>query len=666
MVQNKEKIKKYEGLIVNIFWCILCIILVSPVYDNSDDHLMNLLLFGGKGTSTPDVVFINIILSKVLYCFDKFLPIVNWMSVLEIILVCVFFVITSDLIRKSSSSRILTYSYIGLVSPYFYSHITFSVAAILGGFAGALLIITELKQEEIRKKYLTIGIVILFISTMLREMAITGTVLFLVLPFGECVYHYRRRIGLLKKKGAIILSIVVGLLLIRSINQYYYGNWDTYYTKINSARAAVSDYSLAEWKDVKNELEKKGITENDYSLIQAKIFDDYEYFDADQLQRIAKIANEKVQKQKIGGELLKDFSERKIWDTTLLIVCTLIVLTLGQRKNKRKLLAKIVFIWLCLGIYTIYLYYFVDRFPRYVKDGFCAIVIALMMYEFAQYYTTKVCISFRKSLAFLLMFCLAMSNVNYEWIWKAINHVEYKEIGYRDFFSEISRRKDEFYYADVVDYFSEIYMKAFSVFEPIEKDIYNNYLRLSIWDREHPVTNVQLAEHGMKNPFLDLLKENVYFMSDTETLHYKLLQNYWKEHLQKEVSYSLVEEFSGNKNIQIFKFQENFETYDSTTDGNVIVDSVETKGTEKNWISFNIILQNCSENFEKIYLELQTGIEKQTFMCERSYQKINDAYRIQCTIPEEMLSTGKYSLGLVLENQQGQIIQVSNNTMLEF
>lgn len=673
MIANKKKVSvDLELVIVNVFWCFLCIVLVSPVYDNSDDHLMNVFLFGGKGFSSSDIVFVNIILSKILYFLDKMFPIVNWMTALETSLTAIFFIVTSSLIKKSSSSKIFAYIYIGLVAPYFYTHITFSVAAMLGGFAGILVIFKAIEAKDTSKYYIILGMSILFVSTMLREMAITGTILFWLIPGIECLYHYRKDINILLKR-CIRISLVIGcgLVFLKAVNQYYYENWDLHYTKINSARAAVSDYPLADWEEVKTELENIGVTENDYSLIKEKLFDDYEYFNADLLSEISNIYETKIREDKLENSVLDIYTERQIWCTVWAITLFLIIIMLEEKEKLKFFLGKLILIWFCFAIYTIYLEYVVGRLPRYVKDGFCGIVVALTVFEFSKHFNQIQIKGYRKILAVIILSLIVSAHTNFEWVWNAINHTTYKRQEYREFFSEISQREDEFYFADMVDYFSEIYMRAFSVYEPIEPGIYNNFFRLSIWDREHPVTNKQLSEHGMSNPFEDIVKDNVYFMSDTQSTHYKLLEKYYEEHFKTDISYSLVEEFPEYGGIQIFKFQRNYDKCSESAVGSAAIESVEYKGDDNSWISLNLTLSGYDDFVENayIYFESKNREKESTFMCNRNIWIDGSGVKLKCVFPYDeivdIVNTDNYKVALLVEGKNGDIIQISNNLKID-
>lgn len=544
--------------VLNTIWMIIVLTAFEVTFDNTDDHLMRVLLDGGKGKATSEIIFINIVLSKIIYLLSNIFPVVNWLGVIEEGIILISFISISYVAYKLTKSYIIAFLLSIFFSGYWYTTLTFSAVAMIGGISSCVLLLYALKEQKTPVKCVFAGVLLLSVSVWLREMAILGTVPFIgALVIENWKKSDRKRKFFIKiiLFGSIPLSIIIGS---KHLNNNYYKNcnWYSEYNETNKARASVIDYKMKEYEEVSSELSEIGVTKNDYGLIQARIFDDYSFFDNKTLNEISLIAGTQTNFEDKCRELVgnywvimgRPFFYVILWYSIISIIVFF---------KKRNYILKIIYIWLVLHLYTVYLYCMVGRFPIYVQDGIYFSALIMMIYSLISELTWRKRdyeLSFRRKVACLFIVTVIFFGINDSWILNRTSDNQYKIPAAQKFVKEISQRENEFYFMDFLDECARIYSRSVGAFENIEQGRYANIERLSSWDKALPVTNLQFENYGIKSPLQDLLKEGIYLISNSNG-HMELIRQYYKEHMNKEVFYYVVEEHP-EIGVNIYKFQE--------------------------------------------------------------------------------------------------------------
>lgn len=545
-------------IVVNTIWMIVTLCIFEVIYENTDDHLMRVLLSGGKGKATSDIIFINIILSKILYFLCSIFPIVNWLGIIEEAIILVSFIIISYVLYQITNNYCISLTTPIILSVYWYTTLTFSSVAMVGGISAELLLVYFFRDEENNIKHVIAGVSLLTICIWLREMAVLGTA-----PFcGAIIIMDWKRSKNKKKYVLKVLTISCIVLLItlssKTFNSVYYNSteWYSEYNAANRARAAVIDYSLEDYVKIKTELDKIGISENDYKLIQARIFDDYDFFDNEALEQVAKIASTKTNFQQKINELIKNYysiMERPLFST--IIIFTILSLIIYYKKTVY--LIRLIYVWLVIHIYVIYLYCYVGRLPIYVQDGLYFSAILMIITAFFSEtlgINNRNTLSLRRKYAVSIIFFAVFFNFNYICISNRTENDRYLIPQAKSFVDNISQRENEFYFMDFVDECARIYARSVGPFENIEEGKYGNLERLSSWDKELPVTNLQFENYEIESPLQNLLNDNIFLISNTNG-HLDIIKQYYKEHMNKDVDYYIVEEYP-NLGINIYQFQD--------------------------------------------------------------------------------------------------------------
>ena len=653
------KFKKYNKklilcVIVNLCYLLMLMHFFEPYLQNTDDHLMSVLLMGGKGTSTPDIVFVNIILSNIIYFFCSFIPVVNWLAVFEIGLVLVCFIILSYIVLIKTDNALLVVSMVIIFAPYWYMRLTFSTAAIIGGTAGFLLLLYSFENKN--KSNTGLAVIIIIYSYMLRNVAVLGVLpMFLFLIVKKVIKDKNN----MRYYCITFAFLFLSLLSVNVFNKIYYSNWNDNYKEFNTARASVIDYGLADYDDIQKELNSIGVSENDYALIKARIFDDYKFFDSELLNKIAEISKTKTSTYSRFINTINNYSliwKESCFNMVVIASCVLLVLC-----NNFHYLADVLYINIILQLYAIYLNCIVGRFPIYIKNGLCFATIGALLFSYSMYEEKQIFKKqIQKILAYTMCSLILFFNINKKLI--DSKDGSYKQQDAKEFMDIISK-EDNFYFLDFVTRSEWLYCRSVSVLEKISSGYYKNILRFSNWDRYLEQTNNQLYNAGIESPFENLLNDNVYLLSN-EKGNMELLRIYFYEHMGIKCSYSLVAENIA-QGISVYKFTNNLSDV-GLENGNIEV------------------LRTCNEeNYKKIQMMISVD-DNSTYYLELTDNKKNrytylsvdksewyvvgeNVYAIEFIVPEcDITEDEKYKLKVIERKSDGCYYYINDMKIIDF
>ncbi|WP_270853192.1 hypothetical protein [Roseburia hominis] len=186
--------------------------------------------------------------------------------------------------------------FVSFFSDDLYILVQFTKTATAAMCAGGALLLYGLWEKKKTKKILpvTMGILLALVGSMVRYSTIYIVLVFLVLIFIEYVWIYRRSDCIVKKIvfGIMISGITVGgayaLTVLDSTmwkTNVEYGQYKVY----NHQRASVTDVNGYGSDTVMPELEKLGVSLNDYYMIETWNFLDQDYFTPELISDISKV-----------------------------------------------------------------------------------------------------------------------------------------------------------------------------------------------------------------------------------------------------------------------------------------------------------------------------------------------------------------------------------------
>lgn len=627
-------------LLLNILVFLIVSSLTQVRYSTSDDHMMEVFMAGAKGIASYDVKFINIILSTFIFFITKWFPYFNWLSVIEELVLIFSFSAISYVIYKKSNSLPVALGINIVFSVYFYSTITYTISSIIGGLGGFLLLFYTIFYDTNSKPKYFYANILIFVSVLLRVTAIQGSVPFLIIVFViEWVGKYKISHRDALKKLLYFVPIGSAIFLSLCCQKIYYKNWDWEFTQFNSARASVIDYTMPEYSAIENELQELGISQNDYEMIIKRVFDDYEFFDTDLLKEVSLITKNN---SRLKDRIAKYFySYTEIMFEPLFFINIILFVFCFFKTKKSCVKNSLIYIILIMHLLSGYLYCVQDRFPYYVKDAIFAVSAIMLVYSYMSLEAYGACLpKAGKKYRDILILCACYISffwLNNPFLTRLSTHSLYKIDGYSNFFEIISNRENDFYFMDNIDLAANLYMKSYSVFEPLDESIYSNFLRLSHWDREHPVTRLQLSQYNITSPIEELLNEDRYLVSDTNG-NFELFITYFQEHFNKKVGYSLVEVING---IYVYKFCEADMVFEDLKEKYSFDLSLEV--VYPGYKSIAVAITSGENILGNYYLMLKNNSSSETFI----FQSENSVYLeesekdfvIKWNIPDKYFST---------------------------
>ena len=302
----KGRIKKiyshhvFMSFLINAIFLLLVVLFCDMKYEVSDDFIVDSILSGAYGNGYDEhLLFSNIIYGYFLKFLYQLMPVVSWYFVSQIfICFCSLWAVTYILLEKNHPyiGIFASLVFVSFFSDDLYILVQFTKTATAAMCAGGALLLYGLWEKKKTKKILpvTMGILLALVGSMVRYSTIYIVLVFLVLIFIEYVWIYRRSDCIVKKIvfGIMISGITVGgayaLTVLDSTmwkTNVEYGQYKVY----NHQRASVTDVNGYGSDTVMPELEKLGVSLNDYYMIETWNFLDQDYFTPELISDISKV-----------------------------------------------------------------------------------------------------------------------------------------------------------------------------------------------------------------------------------------------------------------------------------------------------------------------------------------------------------------------------------------
>ena len=595
MDRCKDWIKNSRILHSNIFLSIfintlflVCILIFCDIkYEVSDDFVMASIISGAYGNGyNPHLIFINILWGYMLLPFYYFFQGVSWYLIAQLFLCLISFILISYMfLAKLSKSEalMLTILLLTFFGDDVYILVQFTKTAALAVMGGGIVFLWCLfENRDWKLKILSAIICLLGTLVRFNTIYIAGGFLLLLIiaEFARCFIQNRKKF--IKRLYSIILPgilIICAVFGMKGIDTYIYNQNPeySYFREYGKARAAIVDASDYGYWTYKEELDKIGITENDYSLLRTWNFSDPEYFTIEKLQRVGEIISEYKKNIGISKEtVLENMQQRGIWRYPACIALVIL------------LVLSIVFIkrwWLslCSAVVTIlYICYFfaIERIVYRVE--FCVLLCGFLcisyLWDKSVIQSNLSSIETRRICAIIISVCLLAEalvfypdrsylEVTNETRKGYVEDVFYNSWDYdarryrkdvsknkpeNGLIKEIEANKDNFYFLDFQTTVQTLYYEWDS-FQAVSENFYQNVAYFAGVMTEFPDYNSVLKKNNVDNPMKSLVEDNVYLVdSDEKTLQYKV--EYLREHYYPDASAELYKTVDG---YQIWKISKN-------------------------------------------------------------------------------------------------------------
>lgn len=591
----------FLAIAINTFFLVLGLICFDLKYEVSDDFIMASIMSGAYSSEpNPQTIFVNVILGYLLFPLYKVLPQISWYFITQLLLVFFSSVsITWILLKKLERIKavMLSVMLILFFTNDAYILMQFTKTAMFAVMAGSMIFIREIFRER-RKIPLLLGSGLCLFGTMVRFHTIYLAGGFLLFMIGyECFGLLQKQKNQNTDRNKRIQHFVViglsGLLLIgvayglEKFDWYTYNNDEKYgyFFAYNNARAGIVDYADLGYQEYENDLQKIGISENDYLMLKAWGFADNDYFTLEKIQQTAEIIKKHYKNRDNTFEkVLESFQNREVQKYPICIVCIL-VLFLGIFYNYKRW-------WLSIGSAVIgigLLFYFSYRERSLYRIEFSIFLgIFLCMIYFWErnqgLQTGKVenniagvqDFGFLKNASVAVIVLCVIGNVLIyipDFTYKTVNSETRKEYIDNKFYvswnygagkyrrvvnknvpensllEEFKRNPNNYYFMDFTTTIQTLYFE-YPPWKALPVGYYSNFSYLSGVTSNFPDCVDYLEEKGLENPLKSLVKDNVYLV-DNQNLEIKL--NYLREHYYPEARAELYKSLDGYQVWKIYK-----------------------------------------------------------------------------------------------------------------
>lgn len=574
MIQRKKEKEMLQSnclwaIGINVLFLILILLFCDLKYEVSDDFVMATIMSGAydDGNPNPHMIVVNVILGYVLVPFYKLFPQVSWYFICQLCLLLLSFTLCTYMFLEKNGKVIgglLSILLLSFFASDVYILVQFTKTAAVLVMCASLVFIWSLFEK--RKKRLTViaGILCLF-GTMFRFSAIylAGGFLLIVLAV-EFVRLYLVNQDRKVYFGEMIKIAVCGGILIvaayglRETNEIIYNSAEEYRTfwEYNRARASVVDAPDYGYETHREEMEKIGISENDYYMLRRWNFSDDEVFSIEKLREVADIiAVHKKSNPMALGDIYEQMQARKILSYPIVTVCIiLLVLTVLLQRYQ----------WIYGGmavVITIVLEgYFISGGKTVYRVEYGVFLCAFLCICYFWNRKNQRFVESQKELSrvvivLMLLICayklpLFVENSAYVGVTDE-NRKDYLDEVFFDSWSfdarkyrrmvnkdkpecslihEIEHHKENFYFLDFGTTIQTLYYE-WSPFENVSPRFYENCQYFSGITSKFPGMEEIPKEYGIDNYFKSLVEDNVYIVDNVnieERLRY-LQEHYYPE-----------------------------------------------------------------------------------------------------------------------------------------
>ena len=631
----------------------------------------------GAEYATPYNKFINFIWGWVMYVMYKFVPGPNWFIVIqEIIVVLSFAILQFVLIQKLKA--ILSFYWCYLLSsvlmiafePTFICRLEFTQTAALGSIAGAVLMIYSHGRNS-RSGYIA-GAVLIIISALHRfgsfEMCmpfIGILVLDYILRDQECfsIKGIKGSICQNKRLWISIVCIFVACFGLSKVNTAIYNSeYYAEYNDFNFARASVVDYTKAEYADIAEELQKIGVSENDYACMISWTFADLSFFTADLFRQVAALQPKAKDSIDYGTEISKYFENiqnpdimyNKLFYMALIILAFCFVIDFKHM---------IWYISLLLGtviFIELYLTVIVRRYPSYCRTGLIFVLIAttLMLTDYSKVMALPEKVLGGATIAFSAAIFFFLVPMGDEYYLMTKGTFEYNMDGLAMYEYMNSRENDVFIIPTGGSGGLPSLRNSYSIFKETKTGIMHHVVGLGGWSTNNPWINEAYHSWGIDYPMSQVADENVYLLATAEKV--KSLQIYLYEHRTMQTTKSLCGIQYGTTIYKVTNCDIDILLKDI---GKVVDASVEFDSEYNTYdisFEFDSTISGEYRFFTFLEDEFGNGGYYMVFDGDRLFlEEGTKNYTVK--IPADELTLGSYRMNVMLQNSNGNYLSNEKN-----
>lgn len=310
---HKKWILKAIGCNVIVLLALLFVFEPTP---KSDDYDQVMIVNGGfTGHYSPYLPYCNYFFSKLNQILYSLMPDIAWYYVLQYVLIFISLALVTTIFERKSDKEkhfeLLIFIVLLFCGYELYIRFTFTKVAgitIISGFMALLDLILE-EQKKIRKYIfpcllIVVGMTIrISMYLLIAEVFASSFLIFLVETKKFNIYKLKQTVMFV---FFVLLFYIcnIGLSKFHAYMISQHEAWENWY-QVNSVRARLQDYDMADFETYKENYSEIGISYNDYCTWKNQsIYMDKDYFTPELLEDIADIRP--IQGEKSIIEILTD------------------------------------------------------------------------------------------------------------------------------------------------------------------------------------------------------------------------------------------------------------------------------------------------------------------------------------------------------------------------
>ncbi len=543
---------------LNLLFLALMLTLFAPMWETNDDLFMSKFVDGQLSRKTAYVPYIHIFLGLLLKgLYTAFGDGFNWYSLCQYLAIFLgFTAITWVLLRRFRlfPALVQTAVILGAFAADCYLSMNFSKAGAVGTVGGMALMLTaqELYEGRPRRRLLLLGI-LLALSAFLWRWEEFGICALLM----ACVC-LRDLIGLLRGGGARKLRAVRGYLrsfallallaaLLFGIFQYAWNRPGiAAYKRFDDTRSVLIDFEIPDYAQIPEVYDELGIDESFVRLMQKWSFYDTQKFTQESMERIIE-ARSSLVRHKTPGEILGVYLNECLigytQDRPFAGFAFLLVLWLAcGRRRGRDWAALLCLFAVYLGFYALFIYN--DRYlANRVDIGvFLAMAMALsFLLDGEKLHRDKLLLT-----AVLVLSLFVSWRANRVWC-RFDSHSQIPDHSAEKAAVERLLEDEEHLY------FVKIWSVEHVLYSPLETPPAGYAEKLVLiggWSMHHPAIEALLSEHGITNPWPDLVdREDIRLIDHEVDTTLRFLRRWYYPEAEAE----LVEPLSSETGYRIYR-----------------------------------------------------------------------------------------------------------------
>ncbi len=550
-----KAIKKSYFIFIPLLITVFAMLLGIVRYGAVDDILMyNMATSYTFNTHSEQLMFLNIGFGFLLKFLYSLTGVVNWFSLLYLVLFNLAFAVLFKILEKREASIIYVIILAG-VDFFLLTRISFTVISFLLAAAGVLWLISNV--EKLNKKsipHIIFGTLLLILAFMSRSGSTLYCMLLIFIPL--LVF------GVIKKRNsAAVVSLIIVISIISNfgvtaIHKQYNKTIpsEMYFSEFQKYRSAASDEGKINYKKHKKKFKEAGISANDLSIYKQFVYGDKEAYSAEKL-KVIKDTRDFKDKYNINViKIVKNIYklENPIVNYIFCLAGLAVILFIIYKKQRLEILSSAAF----TGLAELYLFVRRRGVVR-VTDPIAALGIILLIYivcgekerikELKPFKIFDYKRFFPIIVSLVLVFTVLLSAVCFKTYDK-------KYVDYSDTVNCIEEDGEHVYLAAPLsaDKLYDQHLTLLSsqyenvpVYTPEGDWFIYSYYWYALLDR------LEMTEYK-DNAINTILCDDVRFISRNKDLPDYLVK-YYKEHYKLKVKYELVNEFSGGMKVYEFK-----------------------------------------------------------------------------------------------------------------